>query len=322
MQPGDNLAVVIAHWFVTALERVLEEGLARDYREHRDVLTAVRGRILPLDTARLYYRGQLSVVADYEEYDFDTPLNRIMLHVARVLAISTALPGSLRQRALRASKRMDQVGLFKRSDAAAQTDRRTIYYGDALTLARQILASTGRTLDAGVHRSWTFLFRTPLPVEAGIRALVADSLGGPARVRKGQLSLGEAGLTINPDLVFEDAQVRAIGDVKYKLLDPEWDRSDLYEVVAFAAGYRVPHGLLALFAKPGHTPLPSVAVGDHVVTQVCWPADSSLSPTDATRQFADQLQAWYAGVVNRPGPVIDRRTASGINCGGSGWGVS
>ncbi len=58
MDESENLAVLVAHWFVTALERVLEEGLARDYRQHRDELTAVRGRVLPLNTARLFYRGR------------------------------------------------------------------------------------------------------------------------------------------------------------------------------------------------------------------------------------------------------------------------
>jgi hypothetical protein len=38
-----------------------------------------------------------------------------------------------------------------------------------------------------------------------------------------------------PDLVFDGGL--AVGDVKYKDIDPERNRSDLYQVVAFAAGY-------------------------------------------------------------------------------------
>ena len=186
MEHIEDLAVLISHWFVTALERVLEEGLARDYRHHRDKLTAVRGRILPLDTARLFYRGRVAVVAEYEEYDFDTPLNRTMLHVARIVAAAPVFPQTLRRRALRASRRINGVGWLQRADATAEVDRRTIYYSDALSLARQIMAATGRTLAAGDRRSWTFLFRTPTPVEAGIRTLVAESLDGMVSVRKGQ----------------------------------------------------------------------------------------------------------------------------------------
>lgn len=293
LEHSDNLAALIAHWFITAVERILEEGLARDYRQHRDELSAVRGRILPLDTARLFYRGRVAVVADYEEYDFDTPLNRTMLHVARIIAGGIALPDALRRRALRTTKRMDGVGPLERADPAARLERRTSYYGDALSLARQILAATGRTLAAGDRRGWTFLFRTPIPVEAGIRAIAMRSLAGTARVRKGQLTLTGANLTINPDLVFDDGVVRAIGDVKYKLVGPEWERPDLYEAVAFAAGYHTDRGVVALFAKPGSSALEPAPVGRHTITQIYWPADAALAPNEAAHQFADQLQAWY-----------------------------
>ena len=293
MKESQNLVVLVAHWFVTALEKVLEEGLARDYLTHRDELTAVRGRVLPLATARLFYRGRVAVVADYEEFDFDTPINRTMLHVARQVAAATPLPATIRRRALRAAKRLDGVGWLRRSDAGVETDRRTHYYGDALKLARQIVAATGRTLDAGSRRSWTFLFRTPIPVEVGIRAIAAGALADLVSVTNGKLPLSGANLTINPDLVFEDTDVCAIGDVKYKLLGPEWERSDLYEVVAFAAGYRVPRAVVALFAEPGAPPLSPVQIGDHRVSQVYWPADSSLSADAANEQFTDQLRSWY-----------------------------
>ncbi len=293
MKESQSLVILVAHWFVTALEKVLEEGLARDYRSHRDELTAVRGRVLPLPTARLFYRGRVAIVADYEEFDFDTPLNRMMLNVARILAGATPLPGSIRRRALRAAKRMDGVGWLRSSDAAVEIDRRTHYYTDALKLARQIVAATGRSLDAGSRRSWTFLFRTPIPVEVGIRAIITDALGDLVSVRKGRLPLTGANLTINPDLVLEDTEVRAIGDVKYKLLGAEWERPDLYEAAAFAAGYRVPQAVVALFAEPGTHPLPAVQIGDHLVRQVYWPADSSLSAEAARQQFAKQLRDWY-----------------------------
>jgi len=188
---------------------------------------------------------------------------------------------------------MDGVGRLRRSDPTAQVDRRTSYYSDALSLARQILSATGRTLDVGEQRSWTFLFRTPSPVEAGIRALIRDALAGVVDVRKRQLALAGASLTINPDLVFEDSAVRAVGDVKYKLVGAEWDRSDLYEVVAFAAGYRVDRAIVTLFAEPGAAPLRSVSVGDHRVKCVCWPAAASRAPSDAAKQVAEAVRQWY-----------------------------
>jgi hypothetical protein len=168
-----------------------------------------------------------------------------------------------------------------------------MYYADAVRLGREVLAATGRTLDSGEHRNWTFLFRTPDPVEAGIRALVSEALTGIATVRKGQLPLDGVSYTINPDLVFRDTEIRAIGDVKYKLAGSEWDRADLYEVVAFAAGYRVDRGLVTSFASPGAPPLPALSVGKHEISHVCWPADPSVLPATAAAFFEDNVRDWY-----------------------------
>jgi hypothetical protein len=293
----ENLAVLIAHWFVTALERVLEEGLARDYRLHRDELTAVRGRLLALDTARLYYRGRLAVSAEFEEYDFDTPLNRLLLNAARVVAAGRALPATIRRRALRAAKRMDGVGRLIRSDAHATTDSRTAYYADAVSLAREVLAATGRSLDPGAGSAWTFLFRTPDAIETGLRHVIAESLGPAARVTKRRFSLAGSRLTVNPDLVFEGV---AVGDVKYKLAEPDWDRADLYQAVAFAAAFEVPSALIALFASAGHEPLPPVRFGSHVVAQVCWPADPALDADVAAAAFARGVVSWFREVSVTP----------------------
>jgi hypothetical protein len=145
----------------------------------------------------------------------------------------------------------------------------------------------------GARRSWTFLFRTPSPVEAGIRSLLASALADEVTVRNRKLPLHGSNLTINPDLVFEDPTPRAIGDVKYKLASPEWDRPDLYEVVSFAAGYRVPRALVALFAEPGVKPLPSVAVGDHVVSPIAWSADALIAASEAAESFSTAVRQWY-----------------------------
>jgi 5-methylcytosine-specific restriction enzyme subunit McrC len=114
-----SLTEVLAQWFVSALERLLQEGLARDYRPVRDEISYVRGRIVPLASASLYYRGQLSVVADFEEFDFDTPLNRTLREAARVVLSTPIFDSELRRRASRAIARMDGVGQLRPDDLRA-----------------------------------------------------------------------------------------------------------------------------------------------------------------------------------------------------------
>ena len=96
-----HFAVLICQWFLVALERILAESLLCDYREVREESGAVRGRLLRLPTARLFYRGRLAVVAEFEEFDHDNALNRVLLAAARILVGASFLPEHLRRRGLK-----------------------------------------------------------------------------------------------------------------------------------------------------------------------------------------------------------------------------
>jgi 5-methylcytosine-specific restriction endonuclease McrBC regulatory subunit McrC len=291
MSEDDNLAVLVARWFVTALERVLEEGLARDYRPHRDEIPNVRGRVALLETARLYYRGRLAVVAEFEEFDFDTPLNRLLLHASRLVASGVGLPEDLRRRALRGTKRMDGAGAYATSDFGAHIDRRTAYYADAALLARQIVQHSGRTLEAGFVRSWSFLLPTPTPVEAGVRATLQRELPSLV-ITKRRLTLQGSTMTINPDLVLGDDA--AVADIKYKLAGDGWERGGLYEVVAFATGFRTDHAAILDFSGSAGQLLQDVVIGDVRVRHLSWPTTPGTSPEDAVKDVASQVLAWSA----------------------------
>jgi 5-methylcytosine-specific restriction enzyme subunit McrC len=285
----DNLAVLLAHWFTTALEGVLEQGLTADYRAEHGEIRAVRGRIALLETTRLYYRGRLAVVADYEEFDHDTALNRLLRHAARIVASSQPLPQHVRRRALRAAARMDGVGPLRPSDVAgAPLDRRTAHCRDAARLARELIRATGRTLEAGSQRSWTFLLRTPALIEEGIRQLLAAGLA-PTAVRRRSVQLPGSAMTVNPDLVFGD-RASHVGDVKYKLGAGEWTRSDLYEVVAFAAALRARAAAIVCFRPTAADALPDVRIGDHAVREVVWP--TATDPAAAAASVVDQAGRW------------------------------
>lgn len=287
---ADDLAVLVATWFINALERVIEQGLASDYREQRDELPVVRGRIVPLDTVRLLHRGRLAVVAEYEEFDADTPLNRLLLEAARRVAAGAPLPHSLRSRAARSVVRMDGVGRFRADDANAGVERRTSHYRDAAELAREVLRSTGRTLDAGSSRGWTFLVRTPELVEAGIREVLADGLPSLA-VQKRKVSLGASGLTVSPDIVF--GSDGPVADVKYKVDGAGWEpRADLYEVVAFAAALRTPTAAIIRFRSDSAPSPPPLSVGDFVVNDLMYRARSDWTPQQAVEDLVDQTRAW------------------------------
>ena len=245
---GASLWELVAKWYLVEMEGVLRKDLMRDYQEAGGWLKVIRGRVDPVRTVLALNAGRVEALCEFEEFGANTALNRILLAGARHVAASSSLPRSDRRRALSIAARMDDVTSIRPGDERARTDRRTAYYGNALGLARHILAGQGRTIGAGGHYARTFLIRTPEMVEEGIRRILQRRLGHRWRYREeGAATRRARDLTFNPDLVVDDGF--AIADVKYKWTDKDWVRSDLYQTVAFAVEYRTNVAALVGFRR-------------------------------------------------------------------------
>jgi 5-methylcytosine-specific restriction enzyme subunit McrC len=290
----DSFWTLVARWYVQSVEILLRNDLIRDYRITTDTLQLVKGHLDPVGTARLYYKGNHGIPCTYDEFDTDNPFNRIVLAALRGVAASELLSFPLRKRAAQLILRVEGVGPLQPTDLSVELDPRTGYYADALALARHILTARGRTLRGGAERGWAFLIRTPEMVEEGLRVILAESLRPKFKVAKKGLQLTPSKLTLNPDLVFDDG--RAIADVKYKITPEDWSRPDLYQVVAFAAGYRTRHAALVSFSPSSEQVLPTLDVGDVRVSHLPWPAEARLSPEDAACALVLSVGEWLEAV--------------------------
>ncbi len=146
---SSRLWELVATWYASALEDVLRKGLLSDYRDESGSLRIARGRVIVADTARSFYRGELSIACDYEEYDIDMPLNRVLRAAAMAIVHVPLFSSELRTRARRALLRLDGVGALRHRDLDAELDRRSSYYGPGFVLARHVLAATGRSTESG-----------------------------------------------------------------------------------------------------------------------------------------------------------------------------
>src|SRR5262249_15747260 len=152
---------------------------------------------------------------------------------ARIVAANPQLLWATRRRARAILARMDEVGDFDATRPWPTLDRRTTHYRDSLSLAAHLLRSDNRDLRHGGADAWTFLIRTADMIETAIRTILQEAYPG---IHKSALQLANSSMTLNPDLVL--GARAAVADVKYKLSRSDWDRPDLYQLVAFAAGYR------------------------------------------------------------------------------------
>jgi 5-methylcytosine-specific restriction endonuclease McrBC regulatory subunit McrC len=193
---------------------------------------------------------------------------------------------------------MEDVGELRLVDISATLDRRTHAYYSPFVLAKHVLRRQGRLIEHGSEVAWTFLIPTPLLVEQGLRSVLTEALNSRWSVQKRGLQLKGSTLTFNPDLVF--AGGLAVGDVKYKLFRGEWNRADLYQVHAFAGAYRSRHCALVGFRTPESKPLPPLAIGDVEVRELCWPADTELSPILAAQTLVKTGKDWLSGIQAVP----------------------
>lgn len=293
LSTAESLWPLVAAWYLAVLERLLRSGLSSGYQLTSEELPASRGRIMVGATSRAFYKGRVTMECEYEDFDVDTALNRVLKAAAIAVSGSAALAWDLRRRARRAMNHMEGVGRLLLPDLVdARAERHTSRYALPLQLARHVLAATGRGIDVGDEHGWAFLIRTPEMVEEGLRRIALDALHDRTDVSKRTWFLTGSHHSLTPDLVFGR---QAVGDVKYKMWAGDWDRGDLYQLVAFATGFGVSDAIRVGFSSTDHGSS-LVRVGPVQLAVCDWLCDAETSPDEAERALGTRLRAWWDGI--------------------------
>jgi 5-methylcytosine-specific restriction enzyme subunit McrC len=290
LSKASSLWELVAEWFVSEAERTLRRDLRRDYESFHDELSELRGTLNPLLSASRYYAGRITFVCDFDDFNVDIALNRVIRAAAEMVVRSPELKPVLRRRARGILARMEDVGSLRPRDSDVEIDRCTAHYVDSLLLARHILESTGRTVDAGGLLARTFLIRTPEAVEDGLRQILVRNLSNVEVTKRGDPP-PPTSISLTPDLVFDGRG--AIADVKYKLAQDDWRRSDLYQVVAFATGFKVDRAAIIEFSDRLGESIPPARVGPVSIQHLAWTADDRR-PEDVAAQFVADVNRWLS----------------------------
>ena len=105
---GESLLELVVEWFVTAMETVLRRGLIRDYHDTTESIPFVRGRLDVPDTTRTHLLGRTSFLCHFEEFGFDTPLNRVLKAACQIVMTNQIVRPDVRARATRIANRLDR----------------------------------------------------------------------------------------------------------------------------------------------------------------------------------------------------------------------
>ena len=242
-----DLLRVVVHAYITALDRALSRGMRREYREEREELVGIRGRI---DIASISRRPFAStrIPCVYDEYTADTGLNRLLLAAVRRCGRIPGVAGPDRTALRRSAAALDGVGEDRHAldwyDKWTPT-RLDRHFEQAARLGALILRNMTINEGAGTNQSPTFLVNMNALVEKFIEVSLTDALRGNLDVA-GQFrtTLDTGGrIAMRPDLVFSRHGERLlVADIKYKAVETlaETSRADLYQVTSYAAALGLP----------------------------------------------------------------------------------
>jgi len=301
LSQDDSFLNVISYWLVNSLKEVVEKGLLMDYKERDDELMFVRGRVNVQKTTRNFLSGKAKVDCNFEEFDIDNPLNRLLREAARRVARSTQIDDpDLKKEAARLVRHLDGVGNLERTDFRASVERRSRHYRDAIDLAKRVLNGIGTSIDIGSKYAQTFLIPTYDLIEDGLRKILHKEIVSVSPQGGRRDIPGDPKHQIKPDLVFEDKKIT--GDVKYKIAKDDWNSGDLGQATKFAAGYEANKALIITFAVP-EKPLPDshLRFPKLEVRRLIW--NTNTDPQKQQERLIDEVKKLI------PEPVVQSRVA-------------
>ena len=312
---GHNVTFVnlMCTWFMKKLESLISNGLMQDYKLIENELLNVKGKIKVISSINNWYSGNLKQVCEYSEFDLDNSANRMLLAAAKVISRNANLSPSLRLRASRAVSGMYGVQELQPNDLVVSERNLWPHYKAALSLAKQVILGNGVDLISGNTSGNAFLIRTPEIVENGIRSMLNAHFNSPVYLEKRRLSLKIAPteMSLTPDLLFrigdyhqrnavhsERRITLSTGDVKYKVNRGEWDRSDLYQAIAFASAFQARSGIILTFGKPVMNSKAVLRIGEMSFSQFTWNFELNAKPEDAKLALVSDLDSYFDEILN------------------------
>ncbi|MET0886819.1 MAG: hypothetical protein ABWX92_10250 [Mycetocola sp.] len=282
---GGTFVDLVMMWFVDALTGVVKRGLTRGYQGLRANRPSVRGSLHIRPTVAMWLKGRASIDCSFDVFDINTAENRILVAACRVVAGSALVGEHVRRRARRLLELVPGVGPIQPGDLSVPPTR-SPHYAAAMSLARQVLGASGRSLSDSGLESRTFLIYTPDLVEQGIRRILSDGLA-PTRIEKKRKVLVPSTVSVNPDILADPPPFTA--DVKYKIGGLYWNRPDLAQAVFFASAFGAVKAATISFRSESSAVLAPVQVGRVLVTPLLWDTRIGTSPARAAAELVSSF---------------------------------
>ncbi len=247
---GDLLPALVS-FFARAAETTLARGLYHSYRERRDRLVAMRGRI---DIERQLTRPGVVIPTACRFTDFTADLienSYMKAAVSRSLRVAGVQPVD-RRRLMQHLVTLEDVGDVRHHPLDYEDvvfTRLNEHYRPALRLARLVLENLTLQDTIGEVTASSFMLDMNQLFERFVTKRLRRALRGRLAVKDQQASYldAERRVAIQPDLTFgSSGSTRFVADIKYKLTNDSSSgrTADYYQLLAYTTALDLPEGVL------------------------------------------------------------------------------
>ena len=254
-----DLLPALVSFFARTTETTLARGLYHSYREQRDRLVAMRGRV---DIARQLAQPGVVIPMHCQFTEFTADLienSYLKAAVSRSLRVAGVQPID-RRRLMQHLVTLEDVGDVRHhhadSDRVVLT-RLNEHYKPALRLAQLVLANLTLQDAIGETQASSFMVDMNKLFERFVTERLKRALRGRLDVKHQHSDkLDEKGrVAIRPDLVFSSqGSPRFVADIKYKLTDEvaTGRHPDYYQLLAYTTALDLPEGMLIYCLDANH----------------------------------------------------------------------
>ncbi len=241
---------LLIRYFLEEVLLVVKRGIARTYVSEQGNLRFIRGKLLVSRNIRENATNQARVYCEYDEFNMDRPVNRLITAALEVVSTCAADFGNIRLcRELLHSfagvlPSKDLVGDF----AKMKLDRSAQHYVKAMPLCELILKSMNPLTKQGQQNLFALMFPMERVFEGYVANRLRRQLANVSVVpQKAKWHLVDAVgnsqkrlFKLKPDLVIASDSVKLVADTKWKLLDSSdggssygINQSDMYQLFAY-----------------------------------------------------------------------------------------
>ncbi len=251
LSEGDSYYDILVHFFLDELERILQRGLYKGYRNYDESLTCLRGKILFKEHVSINHNRKDKIFCSYSELSSDITENQVIKYTLHYLSQCYFPNEEMNARLLRYYRRLDEVEVVRISvEALGSIEFSPLneHYRTILSLCNLFLRDTSLDQEGiGERTAKSFLIDMNRLFESFVSTLLSERLEGynvETQITMYSEVTGNPTKLILDLLISRNGKPILIMDTKYHEYHGSPENSHIYQLYYYCSNTHIKNGCL------------------------------------------------------------------------------